>query len=138
MISGGFAIIFVMMRRVLILSLALLYSSLSVGISLDLHYCGGKLASVSIALPIPDCCCGPKNTNKDCCEDAQLDIQMEVDQAFSNLVSDDSEIVFTNSCSFQDFDESVIGENQIQPILQANPPPKGNMRILMGSLTFYG
>lgn len=56
------------MRNFVILFLLFLYMIPAIGISITAHYCGGRLASVSIGISEDKCTCGNKKMKRDCCK----------------------------------------------------------------------
>jgi hypothetical protein len=57
------------MRKFLIFTLLIVYTGLASGINLQLHYCGGKLKTISLMGHDDEHgCCGNKMKSKDCCE----------------------------------------------------------------------
>ena len=128
------------MKRVGLILLTVFYTGVSMGVSLNLHYCGGKLAKVRIALPQPPCCCGSEADMTSCCSDAQLSIQMDVDQlvTFSPTLKDMQKAVATSINEYSQ-EELVLPLSTKSPQVLPMPPPSAQqLRILMGSLTYYG
>lgn len=124
-----------------IILFTLFYAGVTMGVDLNLHYCGGKLAKVTIALPSPTCCCDETKADSDCCADAQLSIQLDVDQVHMSVPNFDAndlaeQLIATDETTTTVFDET----SEAVPQVLANPPPlrAQQLRILMGSLTYYG
>lgn len=69
------------------LLLALLILVSNVGLAFSMHYCGGKLASVSIQIPSSShqqmtSCCAKKAVEKDsCCKNKKVEIEKKSDHA---------------------------------------------------------
>jgi len=109
---------------------------------LNLHYCGGDLAAVTVALPAPNCCCdADQTTSSECCKDAQLSIQMDIDQANrANPTAEDMPLQALVSTEIMDIEGQALLVIKEIPNFYPNPPPKdGHLRrINMGSLTYYG
>lgn len=56
------------MRKFLIFTILIVYTGLASGINVQLHYCGGKLKSISLlGHHDENGCCGNKMKSKDCC-----------------------------------------------------------------------
>ncbi|NNE29579.1 MAG: hypothetical protein HKN16_08075 [Saprospiraceae bacterium] len=128
------------MRKTGILAFSIFFLSLSLGVTLNAHYCGDKLVGVRIAFPAPDCCCDSKKGMDDCCSDTSLEIQMDVDQLIVHApILSDIEFVPNYSPIIEDDLISFRVLKEV-PALFANPPPIGSQqrRIRMGSLTYYG
>lgn len=57
------------MKRATVILLLVSYLIPAIGITVSAHYCGGKLASVSLELlGTEKCKCGSKKMKKDCCK----------------------------------------------------------------------
>jgi len=127
------------MKRASLILFTAFYLMVSLGVSLNLHYCGGKLASVSIDLPGDKCCCGDESTNS-CCSDASLSMAMDVDQQLTAPPSFELEMAHVNLPIWVDQAAVVVSSTlKITPHFP-NPPPISSvdLRIQMGALTYYG
>lgn len=129
------------MKRFTIILFTAFYASLSLGFDLNLHYCGGQLSGVSVAIQAPTCCCDGEQGLSDCCKDAQLSIQMDVDQV--NMANPGFEDISYHCAACAKTMEYVGIDAVVEkviPNVQPNPPPTDGQfrRIAMGSLTFYG
>ena len=72
------------MKKSLLILLACFYLVAASGITLNLHYCGGKLKEVSLfASNDDDGCCGNKKRSKGCCSEKNALIKVK-DNHFSN------------------------------------------------------
>lgn len=67
------------------LFLALLLLVSNIGFALDVHYCGGKIASISLNTTVkaePEKkCCGSKEKKNSCCKDKLVHIEKKSDNA---------------------------------------------------------
>lgn len=77
-----------MMRKTWAVILTFIYLSASVGVWINVHYCGGKVADVSLYSNHSDCgcadqkailCCAAEHADS-CCSDETLFFQLDVDQ----------------------------------------------------------
>ncbi len=59
------------MRKILAILFSAFYLSFSVGLMFNLHYCGGKLKTVSLSVNHKDCCKSQKGKAK-CCNNKTL------------------------------------------------------------------
>ena len=58
------------MKRILIFTLLVVYTTLACGVNVQMHYCGGKLKYISLfELNDEDGCCGSSMKKKNCCND---------------------------------------------------------------------
>ena len=55
------------MKKFLVFTLLLVYTTFASGINLQLHYCQGKLKSISFNKEKENDCCGSKIKKKNCC-----------------------------------------------------------------------
>ena len=71
-----------MLKRVLSISLLIIYSTVICGFKVNLHYCGGTIASVGLSILEPQnkCECGTKEMKRDCCENKSVNFQFKVNQ----------------------------------------------------------
>jgi len=65
------------MKRALIILLASFYLIFASGLTLSLHYCGGKLKSVSLFSSNEEGCCGKKMKSKGCCKNKTTFIKVK-------------------------------------------------------------
>ncbi|MDX2282624.1 MAG: hypothetical protein NW241_00620 [Bacteroidia bacterium] len=71
-----------MLRSISVLLLGV-YLALSVGVRVHLHYCLGRLASVSVYLDLagdPACACGALQDFAGCCDDRSGELKLDTDQ----------------------------------------------------------
>jgi len=75
------------MKKILVIVLLLVYGLSSTGMTLQLHYCCGKLKSVQLA-PVQDPGCGNKHKmgSKPCCETKNINSKSKADQDNYRLV----------------------------------------------------
>jgi hypothetical protein len=73
------------MKNLRLILLVAVYLISAVGVNLFVHYCGGKVSSVSIAISHNDACgCDNKKMKKDCCKDETILFQIDDDQIQQN------------------------------------------------------
>lgn len=66
-------LIFSLVKTILVYSLAVFYFLISVRLTANFHYCGGKIQKVSIVgFSSHKSCCEGKPMKKGCCEDVQV------------------------------------------------------------------
>jgi hypothetical protein len=69
------------MKKIAIIFLLICYLIPTIGMAVSAHYCGGKLASVSLVLSKAEKCkCGGKTMKKDCCKTNTCNIKIKTDQ----------------------------------------------------------
>ncbi len=68
------------MKQVVALFLIPIYLMLNLGIQVNRHYCGGKLASVNLFVGKGKCACGETEMPAGCCKDENKIYQIEDDQ----------------------------------------------------------
>ena len=75
------------MKKITVILLLFCYLIPAIGLSVKQHYCGGKLASVSILFTdSPSCPCGKKPMKKDCCKDKTKVFKLKDTQNFSKSI----------------------------------------------------
>lgn len=92
------------------------YGILSVGVSLHLHYCDGKISNYSFYEPVESCCdhdddCGDNAMiDNNCCSFADIDLKIDQEHeasfvrlAFPQFIAEKSYVVIQNEAVRQDF-----------------------------------
>lgn len=67
------------LKTLAVVLLTFFYSFCAVGMGVNVHYCHGKLASVSIGFSKEDCCC-KKVTKRKCCSNKEVVLKIESKQ----------------------------------------------------------
>lgn len=68
---------FKLMKRSISICLMLLYVMLSTGVALNIHYCAGKISSITINYKSdPNCGCGGESKSN-CCKDKQAYVKVK-------------------------------------------------------------
>lgn len=118
------------MKKVLIFTLLIVYTTLACGINIQLHYCGGKLKNISLFEPTDDeGCCGSSMKKKDCCNDKvkyfkvkdkhNSNSSLKVN-TFKNQVSEIVVPYFTYNFQYNTH-ERIVENYHSPPILYDNP-----------------
>ncbi|MFV0545222.1 MAG: HYC_CC_PP family protein [Bacteroides sp.] len=69
------------MKKPLLIFLALVYTVISIGITVNMHYCMGHLAEVSwVSSPKPCCDSGASGLDSHCCSNQQITAKLAIDQ----------------------------------------------------------
>jgi len=66
-------------KKTAVVLLTFFYSFCAVGLGVNVHYCHGKIASVSIGFSKDDCCC-QKESKRKCCSDKAVVLKIESKQ----------------------------------------------------------
>jgi hypothetical protein len=80
----------------ILLSVLLLVSN--VGLAFNVHYCGGKMASVSLVSQKSNAdkdCCGKSEKKSSCCKDKKIKLEKKTDNSVLKTFSFQLEIPFT-------------------------------------------
>jgi len=128
-----------MKRSVTIVFLSF-YVLISLGLTINLHYCGGKLESLNLFGNTDSCCCGGEIMNKSCCENQVLHYEISDEQR----VSQDNRILTIPSfdLDIQPIIDITLLNNEIELDFQrlensTSPPFKNPFWILNCSLIYY-
>jgi hypothetical protein len=121
------------MRQFLIITLALLYVTSLSGVSINRHFCGGKLVSVNFSSFGGDHCgrCSTKKMKKGCCNDRNEVVKVKCEHEIVGQlsVSKDAFKVLpfhTLQCKFE------VSYPSASYLLNCNlPPPKPNISLLV-------
>ncbi|HET6243110.1 MAG: hypothetical protein H0V01_07615 [Bacteroidetes bacterium] len=91
------------MKRIAIILLMFLYLIPAIGVTVAAHYCGGKIASVSINSfdTKHKCPCGSKKMAKDCCKNKTTTIKFDDEQQKTQQV-------LCNSMKVTDFQPALL------------------------------
>ena len=65
------------MKKLIAISFSAFYLIASVGVSVNFHYCLGRLESVKVILAHSDCCCDDLGQLMACCDDETYFFQLE-------------------------------------------------------------
>jgi len=127
------------MKKSLTLFLAVFYLVLVSGITLQLHYCGGKISSAKITFfdHRITCCCGKKAMKKGCCKHQSIAFKIQGDQKISaNLIVP---VDYFRSIVLQ-FPNVTFSRPLIRCALPSinyhSPPPKYSNSLLILNSTF--
>lgn len=64
--------IFVNMKKTGIILLTVFYFIVASGFAINIHYCAGKIKTISFIQEDRDCCCGARAKTKGCCEEKTI------------------------------------------------------------------
>jgi len=78
--------IFATMKKAFVLFFAFAYFYSSTGICINLHYCGGKVKSVSLLHTDEEGCCKGSMKKKDCCKEKTAFVKISDSQSASNAL----------------------------------------------------
>lgn len=132
-------LIFSSVKTILVYSLAVFYLLISVRLTANVHYCGGKIKKVSIiGFSTHKSCCAGKPMKKGCCKDVQVCFKKtSEDQKPSSAIVFFSSIIVT-----EPFETFVIEQNHelyvpkhIKPSVHA-PPPELKVPIHLKNCVF--
>lgn len=65
------------LKKSAILLITFFYSVCVVGMSVNVHYCHGKISSVSLDFSKSDCCCEKDKKAKKCCSDKEVELKID-------------------------------------------------------------
>ena len=71
-----------MVNRLFSIALLIIYTTVICGFTVNMHYCGGKLASVDLTISSEEhpCACGSKAMKKGCCKNKSVHFQYKAEQ----------------------------------------------------------
>lgn len=150
-----------MTKKIFSIVLAIIYLNLSIGLSLNAHFCHNEFKSINIFLSENASCCNnhsnqscdlgtmqcehhnnheENKTHNNCCSDFHIEIKLETEQFYSNsklrIKTPETKILFstyleTELLSYNDSSFSLITNLK-------EPTPKIPLQILYSNFTFYG
>lgn len=118
------------MKKLFILLLASFYLIIASGLTVSLHYCGGKLKKISFFTVNDEAgCCGTKEKSKDCCHEKTAFIKVNSNHfSNSNLQIDLCNIKCTDAVVLYQFFELnckntkfIVSNYHSPPVLYDNP-----------------
>lgn len=127
------------MRKTFHIINVVLYLMFSVGLSFNIHYCGGKASGISIYESPVSCCCPAKIIKNSCCKNKSFNLQIDDFQQASSL----NENHLTNTYDLHFIDHPHIPNISDNRGLHskgiANSPPiiSKDIYLLNSSLLFY-
>ena len=102
-----FAVLYILLlyclKKTLLILFCFIYFTSSVGVAVNLHYCGGKLKSISLTHSDEANCCGKKKMKKiNCCKEKSVTYKVKDNQDSGNksiAVQNPIKIIDTNYLS---------------------------------------
>jgi len=128
------------MKRISAILFSSMYLLLTAGFTMNIHYCLGKIESVSI-IPIADnCCCGNTGMDMGCCGNEQMIFQFIPDDqmvqsentVFKAPLLEIIEIASLRSIDHEDHERVAL------KICNSPPPEKIPIWLKYSNFTFYG
>ena len=83
----------IVLKKSFILIFAMLYFCITSGFSINTHFCGGKIKTVSLFNQTEKGCCGSKKASKGCCHDSKTFIKVKDFQESNNNLVITSQII---------------------------------------------
>ncbi|MBN1596858.1 MAG: hypothetical protein JW894_01050 [Bacteroidales bacterium] len=119
-----------MLRKTIHIVLVILLLAATTGITLSMHYCGGKLVSASVNSETRSCC-----NMVGCCEDITFHIEVK-DKYVEPLIADDCKIVEKDLLTpvFFIFNDINLQGSENSVIEYKHPPPA---KISKNILSFF-
>jgi hypothetical protein len=124
------------------IALSTYYLLVSMGILVNIHYCGGKVKSVEVYAPAKACCC-PSGTGDmtGCCGNESFFYQFDEDQVSTQVVQKTSEdepvpTIFIDVHSA--IADLALSHQADGPDLSLPPPDPGPRWLRYCSLIYYG
>lgn len=127
------------MRQYLAIFGLAIYLVFSAGLAVNVHYCCGKVDSISVSTIAEACCCSKNAVTSGCCNDEQYVFMLDDEQQSQELIR-----VFVPVWEVDPIGSSfdLLATLEVEDNLNApcdKPPPKQNSsRVDLCSLTFYG
>lgn len=127
------------MKTILVYSLAVFYFLISVRLTANVHYCGGKIQNVTlVGFSTHQSCCGGKPMKKGCCEDVQVCFKKtSVDHQNSSTIAFISTAIITEPYQAIVFESNLefYVPKHIKPSVHA-PPPELRIPIHLKNCVF--
>lgn len=126
-------------KRILLLLVVFLYLIPSIGFTVSVHYCGGKLASVSFldTNESKKCPCGSGMSKKSCCENVVLSLKLSGQQQKNTPPSWDVAVIalLPVKTTFESLISTVV-ERPVPAYLSESPPGRFKQPIYLQNESF--
>ena len=126
---------YTVMKKLLVFIVAVFYLGTSIGATVNLHYCMGRLTNWDLSIKETHTCgtCGMvKSTSKKggCCEDKHHHLQVEKDQKAESRYQPEAPIAIAVITTYPDFVTPAIASiSEEHPVSNAPPRSKVPLRI---------
>ena len=127
------------MKKGLAIFLSIIYLIVVSGITFQLHYCGGELASIKIGMSDGNhsCPCGSKKMKKGCCQNQFVYVKVNADQKNSTtpiIPTDSAKNIAIQLPSFE-LNYTAL-KFAFSTINYHSPPPRSGNPLLIFNSTF--
>jgi hypothetical protein len=128
------------MKKITAIFLTCFYLFASVGVAVNVHYCGGELESVELVTKTAKCCCGDAEVLSMCCDDETFYVQLDKEDKLSSGFSYSFEQLQAIVSHSPTIENPIFLKNNELDLNQKNRPPpvKEPFWLLYSNLTFYG
>ena len=126
------------MKKALILFLVVFYFFLSMKLTANIHYCCGKIHTITlVGFEEHDACCGSKVMKKNCCKDVQVSLKKTTDDQRTQSIA----YTFVHFSDFpQTFPQEISTEKLLVPSIikptVTEPPPEVFPSIFLKNCVF--
>jgi len=119
---------------------ALLFLLLSMGLPLNLHYCGGEVASITVAPVKGHCCCRTMAMPHGCCSDETVVVQLDTDPVVLQSAGLPVWDMIPALPAIPPVVRQIVAVERSIPSVPAHPPPRLSRPawLLYGAFLFYG
>ncbi|NNF01052.1 MAG: hypothetical protein HKN22_00060, partial [Bacteroidia bacterium] len=83
------------MKRIAVIIFSIFYLIASVGVAINVHYCGGKISNIELSTDKGLCCCEDAEGMSNCCDDEKVIFQLHDDQKLSQTTRTSFDQTFT-------------------------------------------
>jgi hypothetical protein len=111
------------MQKFLVIFFSMLYLTVTSGITMNLHYCGGKLKTVSFFSNNEKGCCGTKKKSKGCCKDKTKLIKVEENHKASKVTEASNPTVHLVALLSSQLLFNLSNDNSVDIISKYYSPP---------------
>ena len=113
------------MKRLTASILSLVYLLASVGVMVNVHYCGDRVVDVEL-YSVAECCCGADQEEDNCCHEESHTFQLEDEQTFSSSAIELNPIQQAMLVQLFEFVGTGDSNQHTDPLeIGEDPPPDG-------------
>jgi hypothetical protein len=125
------------MKRILLILVGLMYITSVSGVTINHHYCGGKLATISLSLASDHSCrCGSKKMKKDCCKNQQVQVKVKCEHKSAGKFRVNTDLFKILPACVTEYTLKTLSCELNTITVYRRPPPRPNNSLLVLNSVF--
>ena len=111
------------MKKFFVIFFSIFYLTSTSGVSINAHYCGGKIKHISFFKGNEKSCCGKKKMSKNCCKDKAAYFKVKDNHQSSDLLKSPTPTSKISLFVLPVLEYNLTFDNQNNPVLNYHAPP---------------